>query len=153
MYYSPTEDAVYVRSYSAEVYRAVLEGRRKQLIHLQRPELRGPITDNIEIPTPEHAGHDLFMAAMAYYRRSGDMPKEARETLIALQQGIHDPRSCLSVLNDALLYFVHSMASVQDAGVRNAIKMAQLSLKSLQSTWAEMPATTAEWHSQYWLRQ
>lgn len=90
---------------------------------------------------------------MRYYRASGNMPKEARDTLIALQRGIHDPHSCLSALNEALNYFVHSMASTQDAGVHKAVTMAQLSLKSLQDTYAEMPATAAEWRNQYWLRQ
>lgn len=120
-----------------------------------RPRLQ-PITDAIEIPTIDEAIHALFMATARYYldraARGLWMTREVSALLLAMHGAIRGTEDCIVVLNDALTYLVHSVASIEDTAVRNAIKAAQLSLKSLQSTWAEMPATAAEWRSERWLR-
>lgn len=145
------------REVSKDVRNAVW-GIGKQLRAMSTTPARPqPITDNIEIPTINEAIHDLFMATARYYldraARGLAMSRDVSALLLAMHGALHGDEDVIVVLNDALTYLVHSVASVQDTAVRNAIKAAQLSLKSLQSTWAEMPATTAEWHSQYWLRQ
>lgn len=122
---------------------------------LPAPQL--PITDGFEIPTVDEAIHRLFMATARYYldraARGLGMSRDVSMLLLAMHSAIRGDEDSMVVLNDALTYLVHSVASVEDTAVRNAIRAAQLSLKSLQSTWAEMPATTGEWHSEYWLRQ
>lgn len=150
-------EQTYVLAYSGDIRRNFVEALRKRWIAYgwitQPPKPQGPITDGFEILEPERAGHDLFMALMRYYRAFGDAPTgQAASVLIALQRGIHDAQRCVSVLNDALCFFVDHEASRDDAGVRRAVQAAQLSLKTLQGTWAEMPAMVAQ-SNEYWLIQ
>lgn len=146
-------EKTYVLAYSRDIRCAVLENRCQHWVSRRvTKSVSRPITDGFEILEPEKAGHDLFMAIMRYYRAFGDVAdSQASSILIALQRGIHDPQRCVAVLNDALCFFVKHEASRDDAGVRNAVQAAQLSLKSLQGTWAEMPAATVQ--NEYWLIQ
>lgn len=146
------EEMAYIVAYSAEIRGAVLSaGCERWLRRSQRiPSM--PISSGVTIPSASEAARDLFMAAMRYYRAAGgDVPGEASRLLVALQRSEAAGRT--SALCDAVLYFVHSLAAVQSAEVRNAVRAAQLSLRSLQSTWAEMPAaTTGPLCDERWLR-
>ena len=134
-------DQQYIELYSAMLRQSILAGRCRRWVDQHKSRT----TDTVSIPSPEQAGAALLTAAERHYRLSRrPMSHDTAYALQALQYALHDPAKCITALSDALLCFVHTLAVIEDGQLYRAVKSAQLSLKTLQSTWAELPAVSQD---------
>lgn len=150
------EDALYIQQYGAAVlWRAWHAGEQRHAQRYARQSSQGPISEVIHVHSVKEALRDLFMAGAGYYlaQTTPDeaMPEKVSAQLLAMHRALRGDGDRIAVLNNALAFFVHSAASFESQDVRNAIKAAQLTLKALQDSYAEMPVVSSPLPREHWI--
>lgn len=146
------KDAAYVQEYGATV-RAAVWHVGKQRYYAEKaartvPISQVPITDGIQVHSVKEAIHDLFMACAAYYldrsSRGVGIPRDVSVLLLTMHGACREASDRIAVLNDAMAFFLRTPASVESQDIRDAIRAAQLTLKALQDSYAELPVVSVQ---------
>jgi len=146
------DDTAYIQKYGATV-RAAVWHAGKQHYYTEKaaktaPISLAPLTDGIQVRSVKDAIHELFMACAAYYlersSRGVGIPRDVSNQLLVMSRALRGQADRIGILNDAMTFFLRTVASVESQDIRDAIKAGQLTLKALQDSYAEMPVVSAQ---------
>lgn len=122
---------------------------------IARPTLT-PIADDAKVPSAREALHCLHMSCSAYYydraARGIGIPVEVSVQLLVMSQAIYDGRDHGTVLSNSIDFFGRTAASIENADMREALKVARAALKAaLADTQTEIPIVTPQFADEHWV--
>lgn len=104
----------------------------------------------------KEALHSLHMSCAAHYydraARGLGIPAEVSVQLLVMSQAVYDGRNHGTVLSNSIDFFSRTPASIENADMREALRVARLALKAaMADTQTELPIVTPHFADERWV--